>query len=332
MWSDVKKYHTASLIFSFLAIAAAFYFYGFVGGALAVVTLGLIEICLSFDNAIVNMTVLKNWDDKWQKLFLWVGLPIAVFGMRFVFPIVIVAVAANMSIADTFTLAVNDGTKYGEILHSVHQEIAAFGGTFLLAVGAHFFINKEKEDNLFAVEKYMQVLKSPVAITGLSIATFGALQLAGIISLNVFLAALIGFATYYTIHYLSDKLSDGLGDGVVKQGIVGLLYLEVLDASFSLDGVIAAFAVSNNIFIIAMGLGIGAMFVRSFTIQLLKNPNVAEMKYLEHGAFWAIIALVAVMYSSMFMHVNEIIAAVTGIGFISYGIYKSIQFKKLNPE
>lgn len=328
MFADIKKYHTGSLVFSFIAIALAFYYYGFVGGALAVITLGLIETCVSFDNAIFNMTILRNWDEKWQKLFLWVGLPIAVFGMRFVFPMAIVAFAANLGFMETYHLAVNDGKQYGEILHSVHKEIAAFGGTFLLAVASSFFINKEKEDNLFKVESLFQKLKSPFVLTGIALATFTGAWYQDLINLNVLLASYIGFISYYGIHYLSDKISDGVGDGIVKQGVVGLLYLEVVDASFSLDGVIAAFAVSNNIFIIALGLGIGAMFVRSFTIQLLKNPTISTMRYLEHGAYWAILSLVAVMYCSMVMHVSEFIAALTGTLFITVGIIRSL--KKVN--
>src|SRR3546814_6497104 len=92
---------------------------------------------------------------------------------------------------------------------------------------------------------------------------------------------------------------------VAKAGFGAFLYLEVLDASFSFDGVIGAFALSNNLFIIAIGLGIGAMFVRSMTIFLVKQGTLSEYRYLEHGAFYAIIALAAIMYINTFQHRSE---------------------------
>ncbi len=81
-----------------------------------------------------------------------------------------------------------------------------------------------------------------------------------------------------------------------RSGAAAFLYLEVLDASFSFDGVIGAFALSNNLFVIAIGLGIGAMFVRSLTIMLVERGTLTEYRYLEHGAFYAIIALGVIMF------------------------------------
>ena len=84
----------------------------------------------------------------------------------------------------------------------------------------------------------------------------------------------------------------------MRSGLGGFLYLNVLDASFSFDGVIGAFALSNNMIVIALGLSIGAMFVRSMTIIWSQKGTLAEYRYLEHGAFWAIIALGAIMLLS----------------------------------
>ena len=117
---------------------------------------------------------------------------------------------------------------------------------------------------------------------------------------------------------------------VVKTGLVSFIYLEILDASFSLDGVIGAFALSNNIFIIAMGLGIGAFFVRSFTIYMLRQGTLQSYRYLEHGAFYAIGALSALMYIGTLMEVSEIITGLIGAGFIVLALYSSIRYNKLN--
>lgn len=329
MFQQIRKYHTASFIVTILAAIAAFHFYGF-AGFLSVLMLGLIETSVSLDNAVFNMTILKNWDDKWRKIFLWVGLPIAVFGMRFVFPLCIVSVAASLGLTETFNLAVNDSAQYGQILQTVHPQIAAFGGMFLLCIAAGFFIDSDKEDHFIPkAEQLFAKIKYPLVVTGTAMVAFIAGYFQQIVELKTVMAAAIGMISYYGLHFLSDKLSDGVADGVIKQGLIGLLYIELVDASFSLDGVIAAFAVSTNIFIIMLGLGIGAMFVRSFTIQLLDNEKVATLKYLEHGAFWAILTLVGIMFYSMFSHVNEFVAAGAGIFFIGMAVWKSlVELKK----
>ena len=116
----------------------------------------------------------------------------------------------------------------------------------------------------------------------------------------------------------------------VKSGLAGFLYLETLDASFSFDGVIGAFAITHDIIIIAIGLGVGAMFVRSMTLMLVDKGTLGEFRYLEHGAFYAIGALSALMYIGTLMEVSEIITGLIGAGFIVLALYSSIRYNKLN--
>jgi hypothetical protein len=99
--------------------------------------------------------------------------------------------------------------------------------------------------------------------------------------------------------------------------------LEILDASFSFDGVIGAFALSSDIFIIMVGLGIGAMYVRSITIHLVEAGTLTEYKYLEHGAHYAIGALALIMFIKMFTEVNELIVGGLGIAFIIVALIHS---------
>ena len=117
-----------------------------------------------------------------------------------------------------------------------------------------------------------------------------------------------------------------------KSGLGMFLYLEVLDASFSFDGVIGAFAITTNLFIIAIGLGIGAMFVRSLTIMLVEKNTLEEYQYLEHGAFYAIIALAIIMFLKTFIHVPEVITGLIGAGFIAVAFVHSLVVKNLAPE
>jgi hypothetical protein len=103
------------------------------------------------------------------------------------------------------------------------------------------------------------------------------------------------------------------------------LYLEVLDASFSFDGVIGAFALTTNILLIAIGLGIGAMYVRSMTIMLVEKGTLREFRYLEHGAFYSIFALSLVMFIQSLTHVPEVLTGGLGVAFIGYAFFSSIR-------
>lgn len=316
--------------------------------ALAITTiLAVMEISLSFDNAVVNASVLKNWDAFWRKLFLTVGILIAVFGMRLVFPLVIVGVTADMGMIEVAKLALNDPKEYSAKLMSHHAEIAAFGGVFLFLVFLNFLFDDEKDTHWFHwIESKLASFGSIQAIS-----VFIALIAILIMSANVpdesrlvvTMAGIWGIVVYVGVqvigHLLESKseeseeqTSNGTGT-VVKAGIGGFLYLEVLDASFSFDGVIGAFAITNDVVIIMLGLAIGAMFVRSMTIYLVEQGTLDAFVYLEHGAHYAIGALAFIMLASgTGMHVHELITGLIGVAFIVWAVLSSIAFKKKQLE
>ena len=119
-------------------------------------------------------------------------------------------------------------------------------------------------------------------------------------------------------------------EGPVKRaGIAGFLYLEVLDASFSFDGVIGAFAITKDVVIIMLGLGIGAMFVRSLTVYLVNKGTLDEYVFLEHGAHYAIGALAIIMLLSMEYHIPEAVTGLVGIAFIGLALISSIRRRRL---
>jgi hypothetical protein len=103
---------------------------------------------------------------------------------------------------------------------------------------------------------------------------------------------------------------------VAASGLAGFLYLNVLDSAFSLDGVIGAFAITSDILVIAVGLGIGAYFVRSMTVYLVRQGSLNKIKYLEHGAHWAVLGLAVSMGVSLMTNVPEVITAGIGLAFI----------------
>ncbi|MDO8438891.1 MAG: DUF475 domain-containing protein [Telluria sp.] len=316
------------------------------GGASAMLTavgiaaiLAVMEVSLSFDNAVVNASVLKNWDEFWQKLFLGVGIIIAVFGMRLVFPLVIVAVAADLGMGQVWDLALNDPKAFSTHLTNHHAEVAAFGGMFLLLVFLNFLLDDEKEMHwLGHIEEKLGSLGkvSSIAVM-ISLATLmGSMTLVEEgQKLIVLMAGLWGILIYVGVDMLSSLLEkseeDGsnVGDMVKRGGIGGFLYLEVLDASFSFDGVIGAFAITNDVVIIMLGLAIGAMFVRSMTVFLVKKGTLDEFVYLEHGAHYAIGILALIMLASMKFHVPEIFTGLIGVAFIVASLWSSLRHKKL---
>jgi hypothetical protein len=322
--------------------------------ALIVLLLGVLEISLSFDNAVVNAKVLTRMHPIWQRLFLTVGIIIAVFGMRLVLPIVIVSITASLSIPDVIDLALNDSDTYGKELAASEALIYAFGGTFLLMIFLDFVFDEEREVLwLRPIEKGLQFLGKVEALSSV-------LALAGIYFMSqicpeeekekVLISGIFGLLVYLAVAGLDgifeasmESREDDDGDGIpnamegtkmtmqiFKAGVFSFLYLEVLDASFSFDGVIGAFAISNDVLIIALGLGIGAFWIRSLTIYLVRAGTLSEYVYLEHGAHWAIGVLAGIMLLSVDIHVPEVVTGLTGVGFILAAFVSSLAARKRN--
>ena len=114
----------------------------------------------------------------------------------------------------------------------------------------------------------------------------------------------------------------------LRGGLGAFLYLEVLDASFSFDGVIGAFALTTNLFLIAIGLGVGAMYVRSMTIMLVDRGTLAEFRYLEHGAFYSILALSLVMFAQTQFHIPELFTGLIGAVLIGTALLSSLRYNR----
>ena len=124
------QYFRLSFLITIIGLAVA-YFWGGIMGAFIAFILAVLEVSLSFDNAVVNASILKRMDDKWQGYFLTWGILIAVFGMRLLFPILIVSVATGIDFLGVTAMALHDPATYAEHLNASHVQIAAFGGMFL---------------------------------------------------------------------------------------------------------------------------------------------------------------------------------------------------------
>lgn len=316
---------------------------GMVQAVVLAAMLGVMEVSLSFDNAVVNASVLKDMEEKWQQVFLTIGVLIAVFGMRLFFPIAIVSVATGLGMGDVATMALERPEEYSRHLTDSHDGIAAFGGLFLLLVFLSFLFDEGRELH------WLGVIEERLASLGKldSIAVMTALIILFCMQmwlpldqptrLKVLVAGLGGVILFVAVSSLDTFFeSEQVGEEAVstakRNGVAGFLYLEVLDASFSFDGVIGAFAVTRDVVIIMLGLAIGAMFVRSLTVHLVRKGTLDEYVFLEHGAHYAIGALAVIMLSGIVVHVPEMVTGSIGVAFIALALVSSIRYKRREPE
>ncbi|MFI6042132.1 DUF475 domain-containing protein [Nocardia sp. NPDC051321] len=337
-----------SIIVTVLSLAAALLYGGPTALALAAI-LGILEVSLSFDNAVINATVLERMSAFWQRIFLTVGVLIAVFGMRLVFPLAIVWVTAGLNPVRAFDLALNppaDGAShfangdpsYETLLTDAHPQIAAFGGMFLLLLFLNFIFEERDITWLSWLERPLAKLGKldmfSVVVAAVALVLTAELIAADDDRATVLVSGLLGMVVYIVVDGLgsmfhTEEHTEGGPSELVKAtgkaGFFLFLYLEVLDASFSFDGVIGAFAITSDPIVIALGLGlIGAMFVRSITVYLVRKGTLSEYVYLEHGAHWAIGALAIILFVSIGVHINEIITGLVGVAFIGAAFITSV--------
>ena len=358
------KHFRGSMIFAIVSLILAGLWEYIEGGSMSMIgtavfitlILSVLEISLSFDNAVVNAAVLEKMDPVWQRRFLTWGILIAVFGMRILFPIVIVAVVASLDPISVVRIAFQHPDEYARYLTSSHAAISAFGGMFLLMVFLKFILDPDKEIHwIDSLERQLikvgkleafEILIALVVLIGATyLATGGHHETAlsgaeldiAILKekVTIFLSGLCGLIIYIAIDglagYLEGSEKQMLAEGVKKAGIATFLYLEVLDASFSFDGVIGAFAITKDIIIIALGLGTGAMFVRSLTLFLVEKGTLQEYIFLEHGAHYAIGLLAAIMFLGIKYEIPEIFTGLSGAFFIGISLLSSISHNKKHP-
>ncbi|MEU3407597.1 DUF475 domain-containing protein [Streptomyces sp. NPDC006670] len=346
-----------------LGLAAAVFYGGWTAFGIVAI-LSILEISLSFDNAVVNAGILKKMNAFWQKIFLTVGVLIAVFGMRLVFPVVIVAISAKIGPIDAVDLAMTQKETYKQLVTDAHPSIAAFGGMFLLMIFLDFIFEDRDIKWLAWLERPLaklgkiDMLSACIAlivlvITSMTFAT-QAHQHGGAHvdkAQTVLVSGILGLITYMIVGGLSGYFENKLeeeeeaeheaeeaakksGKSVSAVTMAGkaaffmFLYLEVLDASFSFDGVIGAFAITNDIVLMALGLGIGAMYVRSLTVYLVRQGTLDDYVYLEHGAHYAIGALAVILLVTIQYEINEVITGLVGVVLIAWSFWSSVRRNK----
>ncbi|MDD2894828.1 MAG: DUF475 domain-containing protein [Aliarcobacter sp.] len=356
------SYFNSFFIFFTISVIIELLYMGLLG-VIQGTTLTILELSLSFDNAVVNALILVNMPPLWRKRFLTWGMVIAVFGVRLIFPILIVFLSTELTLVESISLAFNNPIEYEKIIIASHHIVMAFGGMFLLMIFLSFLFNENKDVYWIAfIEKYASRWASigdlKILIAILTIALIGIYAptqilveevLKDIDKSEIILAMIYGILLYLCIEFLrgileddgqkhankdaqseKEKIEHVANSKLAKGGLASFIYLELIDMSFSFDGVLGAFAVSQNIIIIMLGLGAGAFAVRNLTILMVDRGIVAEYKYLEHGAMWSVGLLSISMIIQIFVHLPHGLIIAFAIIPIAVAFIQSIRENKLN--
>jgi hypothetical protein len=311
-----------------------------VGGAqgLAVAALlGLLEVAVSFDNAIVNATVLARMAPFWQRMFYTVGILVAAIGMRLLVPLGIVSVGAKLDPVSALHLAYQNPDRYHHLLLAAQPAIAAFGGAFLLMIFLGFVFEERDEVWIRWVEGPLRKLGRLPRIGEMCVLGFSIVAAATVrqeIAFKVMVGAVAGLLSYMLVDSVGQVIAreaDADGASRPRVTVVGraafflFCYLELLDATFSFDSVMGAFSVTLNLSLITIGLAIGAAYIRALTVYVVRKGTLEEYRYLEHGAYYAIGMLAVLLMVEVWRDVPDVLTAGAGAFLIVAAVASSVR-------
>ncbi len=299
-----------------------------------VIILGLVvfEIVSSVDNAIVNAHVLKTMSVKWRKIFLVWGIFTAVFLIRGLLPLTVVWLSVpEIGFMGALRSVIDSPPEIAELIEARKGIILIGAGVFLLLLYLYWLF-LEKKEPFFVSDKFVKPHHGVWFYACAALLLVTLLYLARS-SWQVMLAAAIGYALFFIMQGFRDQATKQ--EEALQQGGAGLgdfsklIFLEVLDASFSFDGVMGAFAFTTSIPLIFIGNGIGALVVRQLTIKGIEK--VSQYKWLKNGAMTSIGVLGLFMIMKSFgLYVPEYLPTLTTIGLVGLAFWKSCQFLKQN--
>lgn len=324
-------FFSPSLIITAIGLTIAYFWAGLDGLSVAFL-LAMLQVALSFDNAIVDATILRNMTPKWQKRFLTWGMLFAVFGVRMLLPLGIVSFTSGLSIGEVARMAAHNPDIYAQHIGAAQKQISAFGGMYLLMLFLSFFFQGSQSIHWIAwLEKRLvrlgQIASIEVAfalITLICIQTF----LPEDQKQPVVVAGMVGVVLFLFIKSISEVLDSENPQDRTRRGLDAFIFLEVLDMSFSLDSVIGAFAMSQDIVIILIGLTIGAIVVRQMTLFMVKKSTLDYFLFLEHGAHYAIGALAMLMLFTLFQKIPDLVIGGIGLGIILLSLWASVRHQR----
>lgn len=323
--------YTAIACFALAAWWGSYTLFGPWQAVLIAAELSVLEVSLSFDNAVVNAKVLGTMNRRWRRLFLTVGILIAVFGVRLLCPLIIVAIATQTNIDKVALMALHQPAKYSQILTQNYPVIAGFGGMFLLMVFFQFLCQTDRTVWWFAAleRRFARLGQASAAPIILSLCCLLAMHsyTPAPLQAQLLQAGVVGILAYLLVASMGELMPKSdpvmMSDRRHRGCLAAFIYLEILDASFSLDGTIGAFAMTRDVVIILLGLTVGAVCVRSMTLYLVERRSLANFQYLEHGAHYAIGFLAIFMLVGIVHPLPELVTGCTGAVLIAASVWSS---------
>ncbi len=298
---------------------------------LSILGLCLFEVVSSIDNAVVNADVLSTMSVKWRKWFLIWGIFFGVFMVRGLLPWFIVWMA-NPSIGPwgALTASFSNDPRIQQALQESSPPLLLGGGVFLIFLFFHWLFLEPKEFGLH-VERFFSrqgVWFFAVVSVILSVIIWEALKINPMMAF----AASVGSCAFFITHGFKEhaaRVELELKNRHHLSDISKIMYLEILDATFSIDGVIGAFAFTMSVPIIILGNGLGAIVVRQLTIKGV--DKIKQYPYLKNGAMYSIFFLGMIMVMESFgAHVPHYAAPVITFIVIGFFLFKSLKAVKRN--
>lgn len=285
----------------------------------------LFEIISSIDNAIINAEVLSTMQPKFRRWFLVWGILFAVFVVRGILPLILVWISTpNLTPWEVFTAMFNSSPEIQEAIELSAPILLIGGGIFLIFLFLHWLFLEQKEYG-FSGEKYIQkkgVWFFAIVSILLAIIVWFALKL------NPFMAfgAVIGSSAFFIVHGFRQNAEAQEQEliGGNMSDISKIFYLEVIDATFSIDGVLGAFAFTFSVPLILIGNALGAIAVRQLTVGNIEN--IKRYRFLKNGAMYSILFLGSIMILDSFgVHIPTFVSPLITFGVVGYFLIKSMK-------
>ncbi len=294
---------------------------------LTIIGLALFESITSIDNAVINAEVLSKMSERARRWFLVYGILIAVVGVRFLLPTLMLWIANPSLNPYDLTMAMFSGdSSVAEAMEKGSSFLLLAGGVFLIFLFFHWLFLEPKRFGLIGerfffrqgIWFYAVVSALLLAITWFAINKEPLLAFAAVTGSTVFFIT-HGFKQNAELR--EKEMLEGKGSSSMSD-ISKLLYLEVIDATFSIDGVIGAFAFTLFVPLILIGNGLGAFLVREITIRNIES--IKKYVFLKNGAMYSILLLGAVMLlDGLGMAIPEYISPVATFACIGFFFLKS---------
>lgn len=330
-----------SFLVTIAALVVAFMYGSWEAVAVAGILIA-VECFVSLDNAIVNSKLLAGLSEFWVKMFLGVGIIIAVFGVRFILPVALVAGTTGLDPISVIKLAFENGDPetpgtYGYYVTDAHPQLASVAGVFLLMLFLSWVLGEKDHVWIKPIEGPLGKLAGfstlPTLLTIITVIVYANMNPEH--TTEILVSGMIGLISFLAIDGLAELFEkedeDGNSNGtkeIVKKtgkaGFLGFMYIEFIDASFSMDSLGAGLAITSNIVILMIGLGVGALYVRSMTIYFVHSGSLNLYRYLESGAMWAIGVLAFILFYSISHHVPELVTGGVGITVIGLSFVHSL--------